>query len=94
MQRRFTRLPIEHRQLDVTAIGSEHEYELRSIKTYERIPSFDIRNGGVILPNTKSTTKGQLRLAVENSPEDPENPAERKARNDRIVRLFIDDTGF
>ncbi len=95
VQRQFTKLPLEYGQVDPDAIGTDREaYRLRTIEDFEKIPSFDIRSGGTIMPNERRMMKKHERLVVERTPEDPEYPRERKAQDDMVARLFIDDTGF
>jgi hypothetical protein len=95
LQRQFTTLPLEYGQLDPDAIGAgREEYRLRTIEQFEKIPSFDVRSGGTIMPNERRRTKEHERLVVERTPEDPEYPRERQAPDDMVARLFIDDTGF
>jgi hypothetical protein len=95
MQRQFTKLPLEYGQVDPNAIGTDREvYSLQTIKEFEKIPSFDIRSGGTIIPNERRRMKEHERLVVERVSEDPEFPSERNARDDMVARLFIDDTGF
>jgi hypothetical protein len=97
VQRKFTRLPLEYGQLDTAAIGTEKEYSLRTIKEFEKIPSFDVQGGGIIIPDERHRTNNHERLAVQpkkGEPEDPEYPGERKVREDMIAILLIDGTGF
>jgi hypothetical protein len=94
VQRQFTRLPLEYGQVNLDAIGTEGEYRLRTIEKFEKIPSFDIRSGGTIIPNERRRMKEHERLVLETMLEDPEFPSERKTRDDKVARLFIDDTGF
>jgi hypothetical protein len=97
VQRQFTKLPLEYGQVDTDAIGAEGEYRRRTIQEFEKIPSFDIQSGGTIIPNEPHRMKKHERLVVQpkkGEPEDPQYPGERKARDDMVAMLFIDDTGF
>lgn len=95
VQRQFTRLPLEYGQVDVGSVGTPQEYTLRMIGTFEKIPTFDRQNGGTIFPNKGKRTKERLFVRqVTGAREDPEFPEERRSPDDRVVRLFIPDTGF
>jgi hypothetical protein len=96
VQQKFTKLPLEYGQFDATALGTEQDYERRTIKSFEKIPSFDSHNGGIVIPS-ESQRKGERELLVVEARgrrEDPEYPLERKSRDDMVARLFVDDTGF
>jgi len=97
VQRQFTKLPLEYGQLDTGSISTEAEYRRRTIQEFEKIPSFDIQSGGTIIPNERHRMKAHERLVVQTKkgePEAPEYPGERKARDDMVAMLFIEDTGF
>jgi len=97
VQRQFTKLPLEYGQLDAGSISIEAEYRRRTIQEFEKIPSFDIQSGGTIIPNERHRMKAHERLVVQTKkgePEAPEYPGERKARDDMVAMLFIEDTGF
>jgi hypothetical protein len=87
-------LPLEYGQLDAAAIGPEGEYRRRTIQEFEKIPSFDIQSGGTIIPAERHRMKPHFVQTKKGEPEDPEYPGERKARDDMVAMLFIDDTGF
>ena len=95
VQRQFTRFPLEHGQLDLAAPANQG-YKLRTIASFEGIPSFDSHHGGIIIPSETQRAKAKVRLVTESkgAPEDPEFPEERKSPDDIAAKLYIEDTGF
>jgi hypothetical protein len=94
VQRRFTSLPLEHGQVDVSALGTPQEYTRRMIETFEKIPTLDHQNGGTIFPSKSKRTRGHLLMEVTGKPESPQYREERRSPDDRVVVLYIADTGF
>ena len=96
VQRQFTKFPLEHGQLDLAASDTDQSYKLRTITSFEAIPSFDSHHGGIIIPSETQRAKAKVRLVIQSkgAPEDPEYPEERKLPEDMAAKLYIEDTGF
>ena len=95
VQRQFTSLPLERGLRHVDAVDTPKEYTLRMIGTFEEIPTFDREDGRRIFPSKNRRTIGHLLIKEETGkPEIPEYPEERRSPDDRVVRLYIEDTGF
>src|SRR5262245_4659891 len=96
VQRRFTSLPLEYGQLiDPGALDPSREYTPRKIETFEKIPLFVRQDGGIIFPSKSGRTKDRILMKEQTGkPESPEYPNQRRSPDDRVVVLFIENTGF
>jgi hypothetical protein len=97
VQRQFTKFPLDYGQLfDPGAPDTKQEYKRQTIKSFEKIPTFDRQNGGIIIPSERQRAKAPERLIVlaKGERERPEYPGERKSPDDMVAMLHIEDTGF
>jgi hypothetical protein len=95
VQRQFTSLPLERGLRHVDALDTPKEYTGWMIGTFEEIPTLDRQDGQRIFPSKNRRTRGHLLIKEETGkPEVPQYPGERRSPDDRVVRLYIEDTGF
>jgi hypothetical protein len=90
LQRRYTRIPLEHGRLDLDmairqGASEDQAFTTRTIHSFDEIPFLDRKDGGRIFPSRKKRLKKHFEIRME--------PDDERHSNHVIAAIYIPDTG-